>query len=103
MMQLGADDYVSKPIDFDRLAFIIEARIVGAARTKRLPKLVKLKDRVIEILTWGASGDVGRHRSQASLIQTSNRFHLDNARIKLQAGTRTEAAIKAVASGLIKP
>jgi hypothetical protein len=48
MMHLGADNYVSKPIDFDRLAFITEA---GVARTKRLTKLVKLKDREIEVPT----------------------------------------------------
>jgi DNA-binding CsgD family transcriptional regulator len=30
-------------------------------------------------------------------------FHIDNARIKLRATTRAEAAIKAVAAGLIKP
>ncbi len=30
---LGADDYVAKPIDFDRLDFIIRARIAGVART----------------------------------------------------------------------
>jgi len=32
--RLGADDYVTKPIDFDRVVFIIEARIAGVARTK---------------------------------------------------------------------
>jgi DNA-binding CsgD family transcriptional regulator len=30
-------------------------------------------------------------------------FHIDNARIKLRAATRTEAVIKAAAGGLIKP
>ena len=37
--RLGADDYVSKPIDFDRLVFIINARIAGVARTKLLTKV----------------------------------------------------------------
>jgi DNA-binding NarL/FixJ family response regulator len=102
--RLGADDYVSKPIDFDRLAFIIEARIVGVARTALLPKFVKLKDREIEVLTWVARGktsaDIAR---KLRLSKRTVDFHLDNARIKLDAGTRAEAAIKAVASGLIKP
>ena len=30
-------------------------------------------------------------------------FHINNARLKLRATTRTEAATKAVAEGLIKP
>src|SRR5215475_13293529 len=32
--QLGADDYVTKPIDFDVLETIINARIAGVARTE---------------------------------------------------------------------
>jgi len=102
--RLGADDYVSKPIDFDRLVFIVNARIAGVARTKLLPKFVKLKDREVEVLTWVARGktsaDIAR---KLRLSKRTIDFHLDNARIKLGAGTRTEAAIKAVASGLIKP
>jgi DNA-binding NarL/FixJ family response regulator len=102
--QLGADDYVTKPIDFDRLAFIIEARIAGVARTKLLPKLTKLKDREIEVLTWVARGKTSADIAhELGLSKRTVDFHLDNARIKLRAETRTEAAIKAVASGLIKP
>src|SRR5580704_6423571 len=36
--QLGADDYVTKPIDFDVLATIISARLAGVARTGLWPK-----------------------------------------------------------------
>src|SRR6201984_1920563 len=52
--QLGADDYVTKPIDFDVLATIITARLAGVARSEIWPKLVKLNDREIETLTWVA-------------------------------------------------
>src|SRR5271166_4297075 len=52
--QLGADDYITKPIDFDRLALIIQARLAGVARNKMWPKRVKLNDREIEMLTWVA-------------------------------------------------
>ena len=102
--RLGADDFVSKPIDFDRLVFIIQARIAGIARSTAPSKFIKLKDREIEVLTWVARGKTSA--DIASKLRLSKRtidFHLDNARIKLRAGTRTEAAIKAVASGLIKP
>ncbi|MBO0754145.1 MAG: response regulator, partial [Bradyrhizobiaceae bacterium] len=32
--QLGADDYVTKPLDFDRLDAIIAARLAGVARNE---------------------------------------------------------------------
>lgn len=99
----GADDYVTKPIDFDRLAFIIEARIAGIARQKILPNHVTLNEREIEVLTWVARGR--KSVEIARKLRLSKRtidFHIDNAREKLGAATRTEAAIKAVASGLVK-
>jgi DNA-binding NarL/FixJ family response regulator len=102
--RLGADDYVSKPIDFDRLVFIINARLAGVARTKLLPRLMKLNDREIEVLTWAARGK--KSSEIARKLRLSKRtidFHIDNARIKLRAATRTEAVIKAAAGGLIKP
>ena len=102
--RLGGDDYLSKPIDFERLVFIIEARIAGIARTKLSPRYPKLKDREIEVLTWAARGktsaDIAR---KLRLSKRTIDFHLDNARTKLRAETRTEAAIKAAASGLIRP
>jgi DNA-binding NarL/FixJ family response regulator len=102
--RLGADDYVTKPIDFDRLEFIINARLAGIARTKVPPRFAKLNKREIEVLTL-----VARGRTSAEIarkLQLSKRtidFHIDNARIKLRATTHTEAAIKAASSGLIKP
>src|SRR5579872_3857254 len=54
--RLGADDYVTKPIDFERLVYIINARLAGVARTKLLPKPPKLNDREIEVLTLVARG-----------------------------------------------
>jgi DNA-binding NarL/FixJ family response regulator len=102
--RLGADDYVSKPIDFDRLFFIIEARLAGVARTRVLPLFVKLKDREIEVLTWVARGKTSAEiAATLSMSKRTVDFHLDNARDKLKAATRTEAAIIAAACGLIKP
>jgi DNA-binding NarL/FixJ family response regulator len=102
--QLGADDYVTKPIDFERLVLIINARLAGVARTKLLPKLAKLNDREIAVLTWVSRGKTSLEIARKlNLSKRTVDFHIDNARIKLRAATRTEAAIKAVASGLIKP
>jgi DNA-binding NarL/FixJ family response regulator len=102
--RLGADDYVTKPIDFDRLLFIINARIAGVARTKLLPKIAKLNDREIDVLTWVSRGKTSIEIARKlRLSKRTVDFHADNARIKLRAATRTEAAIKALSSGLIKP
>jgi DNA-binding NarL/FixJ family response regulator len=102
--RLGADDYVTKPIDFDMLEMIINARLAGVARNEMWPKLAMLNDREIESLTWVARGKTSAEI--ARLIGLSKRtvdFHLDNARIKLDATTRTQAAIKAAIGKLIEP
>lgn len=102
--RLGADDYVTKPIDFDRLYFIIRARLAGVARARQLPERVRLNDRQIQVLALVARGktsaEIGR---KLHLSRRTVDFHINNARIKLHAATRTEAATKAVAAGLIKP
>jgi len=54
--QLGADDYVTKPIDFDVPATIINARLASVARTEVWAKEVQLNDREVETLTWVARG-----------------------------------------------
>jgi DNA-binding NarL/FixJ family response regulator len=102
--RLGADDYVTKPIDFDMLDMIINARLAGVARNEMWPKLAMLNDREIEALTWVARGKTSAEI--AGLVGLSKRtvdFHLDNARIKLGATTRTQAAIKAAMGRLIEP
>jgi DNA-binding NarL/FixJ family response regulator len=102
--RLGADDYVTKPIDFDMLGMIINARLAGVARNEMWPKLAMLNDREIEVLTWVARGKTSAEI--ADLIGLTKRtvdFHLDNARVKLGAATRTEAAIKAAIGKLIEP
>ena len=102
--QLGADDYITKPIDFDRLTLIIEARLAGVARNKRWPRQVQLNKREIEILTWVARGKTSHEIARK--LRMSKRtvdFHIDNARVKLGAQTRAAAAIKAAIGGLIEP
>ena len=85
------------------LTAIINARLAGVARTKLWPKLVHLNDREIEILTWVARGKTSAQIARKlSLAKRTVDFHIDNARIKLGAATRTAAVVKAVAGGLIK-
>jgi DNA-binding response OmpR family regulator len=102
--QLGADDYVTKPIDFEVLATIISARLAGVARTGLWPKGLGLNDREVEILTWVARGKTSAEIAQIiGLTKRTVDFHIDNARGKLGAATRTEAVIKATTGRLIEP
>ncbi len=102
--RLGADDYVTKPIDFDMLTAIIAARLAGVARTELWPKLIELNDREVEVLTWVARGKTSADIAQLlGLAKRTVDFHIDNAREKLGAATRTEAVIKAATGRLIEP
>ena len=102
--QLGADDYVTKPIDFDVLTTIVNARLAGVARSELWPKLVQLNDREVETLTWVARGKTSAEIAQIlGLTKRTVDFHIDNARTKLGAATRTQAVIKAATGRLIEP
>ena len=102
--QLGADDYVTKPIDFDVLTTMINARLAGVARWELWPKLVQLNDREVETLTWVARGKTSAEIAQIlGLTKRTVDFHIDNARTKLGAATRTQAVIKAATGRLIEP
>jgi len=102
--RLGADDYVTKPIDYERLVYIINARLAGVARTKLVAKPPELNERETEILTWVARGETSAEIARKlRLSKRTVDFHIDNARSKLRAATRTEAVMKATSGGLIKP
>jgi DNA-binding NarL/FixJ family response regulator len=111
-LQLGADDYITKPIDFDILETIINARLAGVARNRLAgavrheisPKLTNLNDREAEILTWAARGKTSAQIAEMlDITKRTVDCHLENARVKLGASTRIEAAFKATMGGLIKP
>jgi DNA-binding NarL/FixJ family response regulator len=102
--QLGADDYVTKPIDFDMLAAIINARLAGVARSGLWPKAIALNEREVEVLTWAARGKTSAEIAKIlDLTKRTVDFHIDNARGKLGAATRTEAVLKAATGRLIEP
>jgi DNA-binding NarL/FixJ family response regulator len=102
--RLGADDYVTKPFDFDILEMIIRARLASNAHPEIRPKPAELNDREIEMLTWVARGKTSvQIADMLRLPKRTVDFHLDNARNKLGAVTRTEAAIRAAHLGLIEP
>lgn len=101
---LGVDDFVTKPIDFKILVTIINARLARIAREGVWPKNVSLSPREAQVLTLVARGKTSSEI--AKLLGTSKRtidYHVENARAKLRASTRTEAATKAAIGKLIEP
>jgi DNA-binding NarL/FixJ family response regulator len=102
--RLGADDIVVKPIDFEILHTIINARLAGVARNEIWPSHVDLNEREIEVLTWVARGKTSAEIAIIlGLAKRTVDFHLENARVKLGVRTRTEAVIKAAFGRLINP
>lgn len=101
--QLGADDYVVKPVDFDILDAIIRARLARTPKAPDWPDDTRLNEREIETLTWAARGKTSAEI--AIIIGLAKRtvdFHIDSAREKLQVATRIEAAVKAARGRLIE-
>ena len=102
--QLGADDYVTKPIDFELLAAIVDARLARVARIEVWKRQVSLSERESEVLTWSARGKTSDEIAQIlGVAKRTVDFHIDNARAKLGVATRTQAVVKAVTGGLIEP
>lgn len=103
--QLGCDDYVTKPIDFELLTAIIRHRLSAAAERKADPTTeLKLTDRELEALTWVARG---KSSSDIAVIlgisERTVNFHMDNAMRKAGVSTRVQAAVKCAMLGLINP
>jgi DNA-binding response OmpR family regulator len=102
--KLGADDYLTKPVDYDVLAALITARLSRVARNAVWPKRVGLREREVETLTWAARGKTFAEIGEIlSLSKRTVEFHLENARRKLGVATRTQALIKAATGHLIQP
>ena len=102
--RLGADDYVTKPVDFEILAAIIEARLGKGARNEVWSRQVALNERELQCLTWAGRGKTSPEI--ATILGLSKRtvnFHVENACRKLNVSTRTEAVVKATSGHLIEP
>jgi len=102
--RLGADDYVTKPVDFEILATIIDARLGKSARVEVWSRHVALNQRELECLTWSARGKTSPEIAQiVSISKRTVNFHIENACRKLNVSTRTEAVVKATSGRLIDP
>lgn len=102
--RLGADDYVTKPVDFEVLGALIEARLRRVPRVERQPMRTDLVQRELETLTWAARGKTSAEIGE--ILGVSKRtvdFHIERARGKLGVATRVQAVMKATSGQLINP
>lgn len=101
---LGADDYLTKPVDYDVLAALINARLARVARCTVWPKQVGLREREVETLTWAARGKTSAEIGEIlGLSKRTVDFHIERARGKLGVATRVQAVMKATSGQLIDP
>lgn len=106
---LGADDYVTKPIDFDILEAIIRARLIGGvARHEISAMLPRPNDHNVEASLRGAYRKTPSKRAMREQIvelidAPTVDFHLDNAKPVDGTTAQTEAAVKGAMDRLIKP
>jgi DNA-binding NarL/FixJ family response regulator len=102
--RLGADDFITKPIDFDLLAAIVTSRLARVVHGDPIPKRTDISGRETEVLTWAARGKTSAEI--AIIMELSKRtvdFHFDNARMKLGTISRIDTVICAVSGRLIDP
>jgi DNA-binding response OmpR family regulator len=86
---LGAADYVTKPIDFDDLETAIDARLAVPHEAWPIPKL---NDCEAEALTWVACGKtLAQIAETLGLPKQAVVSHLQNARVKLGMPQRHDA------------
>lgn len=102
--RLGADDYVTKPIDFDILLEIVKRRLSRATPAAPASGNHDLTDREIETLTWVARGKSSSEIAEMlGISERTVNFHVENVMRKLDVVSRVQAAVVAVQSGWIRP
>ena len=102
--RLGADDYVTKPVDFEVLGALIAARLRRVPRPERQPIRTDLVQRELETLTWAGRGKTSAEIAEIlGLSKRTVDFHIERARGKLGVATRMQAVMKATSGQLIRP
>jgi DNA-binding response OmpR family regulator len=84
-LRLGADHYITKPIDFEILETVVKARLQRAPPDETR-NLAVLNDCEAETLAWAARGRTAAQIARTlGLTEQDVAFHLDHARAKLGA------------------
>jgi DNA-binding NarL/FixJ family response regulator len=100
--RLGADDYLTKPIDFEMLHTVIQNRLRRQSQGPRRRSTYHLTEREREVLTW-----VGRGKTSSEiaiilgLSERTVNFHCDQAMKRLDVTNRAQAVAKAVSEQLL--
>jgi DNA-binding NarL/FixJ family response regulator len=100
--RLGADDYLTKPVDFEMLGIVVANRLRRRAGAPAGERQTYLTQREKEVLTW-----VGRGKTSSEiaiilgLSERTVNFHCDQAMRRLDVINRTQAVAKALTGGLI--
>jgi DNA-binding NarL/FixJ family response regulator len=98
--RLGADDYLTKPVDFEMLGVIVENRL--PPRPSDLHHAVHLTEREREVLTWVARGKTSAEIAMIlGVRERTVNFHCDHAIRRLDVVNRTQAVAAAMAQRLI--
>ena len=100
--RLGADDYLTKPVDFEMLGTVIENRLRRQSQGPRRRSQYHLTDREREVLTWAGRGKTSSEI--AAILGLSERtvnFHCDQAMKRLDVINRTQAVAKAISEQLL--
>jgi DNA-binding NarL/FixJ family response regulator len=100
--RLGADDYLTKPVDFEILGVVVENRLRRAGLLGLGQPQIHLTDREREVLTWVARGKTSAEIAIIlGLSERTVNFHCDQAMRRLDVVNRTQAVAKALADGSI--
>jgi len=100
--KLGADDYLTKPIDFEMLGAVIETRLRRLSQGPQKRSQYHLTEREREVLSW-----VGRGKTSSEigtilgLAERTVNFHCDQAMKRLNVTNRAQAVAKAVSEQLL--
>lgn len=101
--RLGADDYLTKPIDFEMLGAVIQNRLRRRQDAPQPKSEYYLTGREREVLTWAGLGKTsGEIATILGLSERTVNFHFDQAMKRLGVTNRTQAVAMAVAQGLIR-
>lgn len=97
--RLGADDYLTKPVDFEMLAVIVESKLHGRHAAE---SSLHLTPREKEVLIWAGRGKTSSEIATIlGLRERTVNFHFDQAIRRLDVLNRTQAVAKAISHRLI--
>lgn len=93
----GADDYLTKPVDFEMLAAVIRNRLRRRHGTLGEGSEYHLTSREREVLTWVGRGKTsGEIAAILGLSERTVNFHCDQAMKRLDVTNRAQAVARAV-------